>query len=77
MSTWMTLTCEQCGQEFTKPHHRGPVPKYCRAACRQRAYQRRQRATMLDLLRHAVDLCDHLEPTCKLCQQIEEVLGDE
>lgn len=33
------LTCEYCEREFPKPKQRGPVPKFCSAAHRQRNYE--------------------------------------
>jgi len=34
--------CAWCGQRFTRPHTRGPAPKYCSKAHRQRAHEARQ-----------------------------------
>jgi hypothetical protein len=34
--------CEWCGQLFTPAERRGPVPRYCRASHRQRAYEKRR-----------------------------------
>lgn len=36
------LECEWCGREFGRPHSQGPVPRYCSAAHRQRAYEARK-----------------------------------
>lgn len=33
------LTCEYCKRDFPKPKQRGPVPKFCSAAHRQRNYE--------------------------------------
>lgn len=33
------LVCEYCKREFPKPKQRGPVPKFCSAAHRQRNYE--------------------------------------
>lgn len=33
------INCEYCGKEFPKPNQRGPVPKFCSPAHRQRAYE--------------------------------------
>lgn len=36
------LTCEWCGDTFTRSHSKGPVPKFCRPSHRQRSYERRK-----------------------------------
>lgn len=36
------LLCDWCGEQFTRPHMRGPEPKYCSAAHRQAAHRHRQ-----------------------------------
>ena len=36
------LVCQWCGAEFERPHRRGPAPKFCSGAHRQRAYERRR-----------------------------------
>ena len=33
------ITCGYCGNEFPKPKQRGPVPKFCSPAHRQRNYE--------------------------------------
>lgn len=35
------LACAYCGDRFQRPSTRGPAPKYCSHACRQRAYEAR------------------------------------
>jgi len=35
------MTCEQCGEYFERVTAKGPIPKYCSQACRQRAYEDR------------------------------------
>ena len=35
------LVCEWCGEEFDRPHIKGPPPKYCRPSHRQRAHEQR------------------------------------
>jgi len=35
------MTCEQCGEHFERVTAKGPIPKYCSQACRQRAYEDR------------------------------------
>jgi hypothetical protein len=35
------LVCAWCGRTFAQPNAYGPVPKYCRKAHRQRAYEER------------------------------------
>ncbi|MDP8973372.1 MAG: hypothetical protein M3N45_09410 [Actinomycetota bacterium] len=36
------LICEWCGDEFERPHQRGPRPKFCKESHRQQAYRARQ-----------------------------------
>ena len=36
------LVCAQCGRLFERPRRIGPIPKYCSAAHRQRAYEARR-----------------------------------
>lgn len=36
--------CAWCQRGFRPPEDRGRLPRYCRAGCRQRAYEARQRA---------------------------------
>ncbi len=38
----VNATCEWCGNEFVRPHCRGPRPKYCSESHRQQAYRARQ-----------------------------------
>lgn len=40
------MKCQWCDVEFSKKSTKGPVPKYCKPAHRQRAYEAR-RATMI------------------------------
>ena len=35
-------TCEWCGEQFERSHDRGPAPRFCSNAHRQRAYEARQ-----------------------------------
>lgn len=37
----MSLTCVECGAQFERYSHMGPVPKFCSGRCRQRAHLRR------------------------------------
>ncbi len=39
MSTCAYVTCAQCGVSFVRCSNRGTVPKFCTAACRQRAHR--------------------------------------
>lgn len=39
--TRAAVKCRWCGQEI-QPGRLGPVPKYCRRSCRQRAYEMRK-----------------------------------
>jgi hypothetical protein len=36
--------CQWCGETFTRPHAKGPTPKYCSPAHRQQAHRARKRA---------------------------------
>lgn len=47
----MDLTCRWCGEAFTSAHRPGPLPRYCRASHRQRAYEARRRARESILVR--------------------------
>lgn len=38
----MILRCEWCYQVFERPNSLGPIPKYCKQAHRQRAYENQQ-----------------------------------
>ena len=40
----MPDACERCGGAVVRRSTRGPAPRYCSAACRQRAYEKRQDA---------------------------------
>lgn len=42
MTMAVRLTCEWCGQKFARPHQRGPAPKFCSNAHRQRAHEARR-----------------------------------
>ena len=44
------LRCAWCGEEFERPGMRGPAPKYCCRAHRQRAHEARQKAALEDRL---------------------------
>ena len=39
------LRCEWCADIFVRPNRRGPAPRYCSRSHRQRAYERRSRAS--------------------------------
>jgi hypothetical protein len=43
------LFCEWCRAEFTRPHEKGPAPKYCCRAHRQRAHEHRYRILQREL----------------------------
>src|SRR5438105_374696 len=49
------LTCEWCGKQFRRTHSRGPIPKYCSTAHRQRASEARR---TVDLAVQALDRLD-------------------
>lgn len=36
------LTCAWCGRSFVRVHDHGPIPKFCKPSCRQRAYEQRR-----------------------------------
>jgi hypothetical protein len=36
------VICQHCGVQFERPKTKGPFPKWCSIACRQRAYEARQ-----------------------------------
>lgn len=40
-------TCEWCGVRFTRPHDKGPAPRYCSPGHRQRAYEARRVARLV------------------------------
>lgn len=37
-----SATCEWCGDEFDVPATMGPVPRFCKASHRQRAFEKRR-----------------------------------
>lgn len=41
MTDSLALTCEWCGRPLPPRGSRGPWARYCRASCRQRAYEAR------------------------------------
>lgn len=36
------LVCERCGKPFERTNLKGPVPRFCKVSCRQRAYEARR-----------------------------------
>lgn len=40
-----SVNCDQCGKEIVNWYDKGPLPKYCSNACRQKAYRQRKRKT--------------------------------
>lgn len=39
------MKCAECGGHFLRGAERGPLPKYCSAACRQSAHRKRAKAS--------------------------------
>jgi hypothetical protein len=55
--------CVWCGTPFAAPKKSGPAPRYCKAGCKQRAYEERTRQKELAAI-HA-----------RQKQQIDRILG--
>jgi hypothetical protein len=62
------LRCAWCGDVFEKTNRRGPIPRYCTAVCRQRAYEHRRLQQYRSIVR---DLAARERPSngyhCFLC----------
>jgi len=56
-------TCMKCGVQFVRVAQRGTVPKFCSAACRQRAHRGRHASepTAPDQIETLLRLADILE----------------
>ena len=42
------LTCAYCGKRFERPSNMGPVPRYCSASHRQRAFEKQREQRRID-----------------------------
>ena len=52
----MSLTCDWCGKTFDRSGERGPIPKYCSANHRQRAYEARRAVKVFEAALPKIDL---------------------
>jgi hypothetical protein len=55
------LTCEWCDRDFTRPHAKGPVPRFCSHYHRNQAGLRRLRDELIELRAENADLQRALE----------------
>lgn len=61
MTAGAALRCDWCSAGFGAPHGRGPRPRYCSSACRQRAFAAR-RAVTARIERRVLDRFMELHP---------------
>jgi hypothetical protein len=53
----VTIVCAWCGRKFERKNPKGPIPRYCRQGCRQRAYEdRRLNRRLLEMYERVIEV---------------------